>query len=38
VPSEYRKQKVEHIHKLLKREKAMLDAAQNRLEKLGVVV
>jgi nucleoporin NUP82 len=38
VPSEYRKQKVEHINKLLEREKAMLDAAQNRLEKLGAVV
>ncbi|KAF2806290.1 uncharacterized protein BDZ99DRAFT_523749 [Mytilinidion resinicola] len=35
VPSEYHKQKIEHTHKLLEREKAILDAMQSRQRSRG---
>ncbi|KAF2807109.1 uncharacterized protein BDZ99DRAFT_465039 [Mytilinidion resinicola] len=38
VSSDFRKQKVETIHRMLEQEKAMLDSAQNRVEKMAGMV
>ncbi|KAF2492926.1 hypothetical protein BU16DRAFT_620230 [Lophium mytilinum] len=38
VSSDFRKQKVETIHKMLEKEKAMLDSAQDRVEKMAAIV